>query len=55
MVFEEPKVELIEIDMNNVIATSCTSSANATPSMQGCSSGSAHEESCADELHDWVD
>lgn len=55
MEFQEPKVELIEVE-NNIFATnSCTSSANANPDMQVCSTGAPHEESCADELHDWVD
>lgn len=55
MVFQEPRVELIEIDVTNVIATSCTSSANANPDMQACSTGSAHEGSCENEAEDWVD
>lgn len=54
MVFQEPKVELIRID-ENIIATSCTTNANANPDMQVCSTGAPHEASCADEDHDWVD
>ncbi len=56
MVFQEPKVEVINIDAkDNVFAASCTSNANANPDMQACSAGSAHEGSCADEAFDWVD
>ncbi len=57
MVFQEPKVEVVNIDANdNVFAAgSCTSNANATPDMQVCSTGAPHEQSCADEAFDWVD
>ena len=56
MVFQEPKVEVVNIDANdNVFAYSCTSKANAMPEMQVCSIGAPHEASCADEADDWVD
>ena len=57
MLFKEPSVELIEIDMNNTIITdsSCTTNANASPDMQVCSTGAPHGESCEDESKDWVD
>lgn len=56
MLFKEPSVELIEIDMNNTIITdSCDSNANANPDMQACSAGAPHELSCEDEASDWVD
>lgn len=56
MIFEEPKVELVRIDLNsNVITTSCTSNANANPDMQACSSGSAHEGACESDADDWED
>ncbi len=50
MVFQEPKVEVVNIDANdNVFAAgSCTSNANATSDMQVCSTGAPHEQSCAD-------
>ena len=55
MAFEEPKVEFIGIEKNDITAYSCTSNANANPDMQACSTGAAHEGSCADEAYDWVD
>lgn len=56
MVFQNPKVEVINIDANeNFAAYSCTSNANARPELQVCSIGAPHEESCADEADDWVD
>jgi len=54
MVFQEPTVELIEIEMNTIITTStCTTNANATPDMQVCSVGAPHDEWCEDEADDW--
>lgn len=55
MEFQEPKVEFIHLNADVVTGNSCTSDASANPSMQGCSIGSAHEQSCADEAFDWVD
>jgi len=57
MVFQDPKVEVINIDANDKVfaANSCTTNANANPDMQVCSTGAPHEESCTDESFDWVD
>ena len=58
MLFEEPTIELIKIERNNIITQStqsCTSDANANPNLQGCSTGAPHGDSCADESYDWVD
>lgn len=59
MTFQEPKVDVVNIDANaNMFAessTGCTTDANANPSFQSCSVGSAHEKTCFSESDDWVD
>lgn len=53
MVFQEPKVELIEIGLNNIIATSCTSDANARPTFQSCSTDADRDAHCESSSNEW--
>ena len=55
MLFQEPKIEVINIGVDDIATSSCTTDANQSPSMQACSVGSAHEASCSSEGEDWVD
>jgi len=53
MMFQEPKVEFIELSTYDVIASSCTTNANARPDMQVCSLDAPHGSECPDDDSDW--
>lgn len=62
MFFQEPRVEIVEINMEDVIVTSgCNGQTDACPdvashekpSVQTCSTGAMQDESCDDPLKNW--